>query len=295
MKTVLEWLGAIERSAHDLYDDAARYFSGDAAFASFLARLADDEAHHLELISQAIGELESSGTFPDSAVVIDAEIRRRTEEPFEECRASLRRPGTSRTEFLSNLVEVEFAAWNDVFLYALRACRPHSRTIQRLASAVQEHADRVESYLASSPMDVMLACRVRDLPSIWDRRVLVVDDEDALRDLYVELLSSTATVDTARDGQEGLDRVRRVHYDAIVSDCTMPEMDGLRFFTLAVEEIPDVAHRFVFCSADPSDGVVSACGEHGLDLLRKPFAYTAITRAVEAAIRRAGSASPPRG
>jgi len=59
-------------------------------------------------------------------------------------------------------------------------------------------------------------------------RVLLVEDNAINREVALELLLSVGLeVDSAADGQEGLDKVREVDYDLILMDVQMPRMDGL--------------------------------------------------------------------
>lgn len=58
-------------------------------------------------------------------------------------------------------------------------------------------------------------------------RILVVDDGDENRDLLEVVLSDVGlTIDTAVDGQDGLDKVRANEYELVLMDVQMPVMDG---------------------------------------------------------------------
>jgi len=58
------------------------------------------------------------------------------------------------------------------------------------------------------------------------KKVVVVDDDDDMRALMTLLLRNSYLVETARDGAEGLELVRRVHPDLVVLDLLMPRMHG---------------------------------------------------------------------
>jgi excisionase family DNA binding protein len=59
-------------------------------------------------------------------------------------------------------------------------------------------------------------------------RVLVVDDEDAIRDLLSRTLAlADYEVDSAPDGRTAIDRMRIIDYDLLITDLRMPEVDGL--------------------------------------------------------------------
>jgi excisionase family DNA binding protein len=59
-------------------------------------------------------------------------------------------------------------------------------------------------------------------------RILVVDDEPAIRDILARLLAlAEYEVDAAADGATALDRLRLVPYDLLITDLRMPGTDGL--------------------------------------------------------------------
>mgnify|MGYP003334577932 FL=1 len=59
-------------------------------------------------------------------------------------------------------------------------------------------------------------------------RILVVDDEEIVLKSCLRILDgSDFKVETATNGRDALRRVEEHHYDLIVLDIMMPEMDGL--------------------------------------------------------------------
>lgn len=60
------------------------------------------------------------------------------------------------------------------------------------------------------------------------QRILVVEDDKLLKDLYVELLREEGFIaESAVDGQEGLDKIQAGGYDLILLDIMLPKKDGL--------------------------------------------------------------------
>ena len=58
-------------------------------------------------------------------------------------------------------------------------------------------------------------------------KVLIVDDDEEIRELLQDmLLEEGYQVDTARDGQEALDRLQRENGWVILLDIMMPNVDG---------------------------------------------------------------------
>lgn len=76
------------------------------------------------------------------------------------------------------------------------------------------------------------------LSVISGARVLLAEDNDINQEVAVELLREAGLlVDTADNGQEVLEKVRRTTYDLVLMDVQMPVMDGLEA-TAAIRENP---------------------------------------------------------
>ncbi|PHQ30072.1 hypothetical protein CJ305_03670 [Leeuwenhoekiella nanhaiensis] len=78
-----------------------------------------------------------------------------------------------------------------------------------------------------------------------DSKILVVEDNDQLRDLIVENLSHYFDVHEAINGQAGFDLAQELFPDLILTDLIMPEMDGLEF-AKAVKDDINLNHIPVF-------------------------------------------------
>jgi excisionase family DNA binding protein len=60
-------------------------------------------------------------------------------------------------------------------------------------------------------------------------RVLVVDDEEPVRDLLLRTLAlADYDVDVVPDGRTAVDRMRIIDYDLLITDLRMPDVDGLK-------------------------------------------------------------------
>lgn len=60
------------------------------------------------------------------------------------------------------------------------------------------------------------------------KRILVVEDDLFLRELYTDILSAEGfKVDSAQDGEEALQKMKIGGYDLVLLDIIMPKMDGL--------------------------------------------------------------------
>lgn len=62
-----------------------------------------------------------------------------------------------------------------------------------------------------------------------DNRILIVEDDQFLRDFYQELISAEGyTVDVAADGEEGLTKLSQGGWSLTLLDIMLPKKDGLQ-------------------------------------------------------------------
>ncbi len=78
------------------------------------------------------------------------------------------------------------------------------------------------------------------------KKVLVVDDDQVIRDLIISFLSfSGYEVSGAENGREGLDMVMEQPPDLIISDIHMPQMNGFQLLKEVKEINPDLPVIFI--------------------------------------------------
>ncbi len=105
-------------------------------------------------------------------------------------------------------------------------------------------------------------------------RVVIVDDSAYVRKVMKEMLSRSPfleVVGTARDGDDALDAVARLHPDVVTCDLIMPGTDGVDFIRrqMAIRPVPIVV---VSIAAEASDRVLSALDAGAVDFVQKPTA-----------------------
>src|SRR5436189_5551842 len=102
-------------------------------------------------------------------------------------------------------------------------------------------------------------------------RILVVDDEQATREVFAELLQHWGyEVDQTADGHEALKLAAERHPDVIVSDLVMPKLDGLQLVRALREELPDTP-VVIITGRGTIDAAVEAIREGVFDFVEKPL------------------------
>lgn len=106
------------------------------------------------------------------------------------------------------------------------------------------------------------------------KRVLVVDDDNDLRELMRALLSERYDVALACDGAEGVELARRLRPDLVVMDLLMPKMHGFEACRVirGDAELKDAKILIVSSKSYRTD-MRTAVEEAGADgYILKPFA-----------------------
>jgi excisionase family DNA binding protein len=105
------------------------------------------------------------------------------------------------------------------------------RTVYRLIEARKIPATRVgrQWRIRRRDIEAWLATQEAGVKDTTERpRILVVDDEPAVRTLVAKTLTACDyTVETAEDGPTALERMQSTAYDLLITDLKMPGMDGL--------------------------------------------------------------------
>ena len=81
------------------------------------------------------------------------------------------------------------------------------------------------------------------------KRILVVDDEVAIVDLLVDVLTGQGyVVDSAPSAEAALESIRENIYDAALLDFNLPDMDGVMLHRQIRQMDAELASRTVFIS-----------------------------------------------
>lgn len=115
------------------------------------------------------------------------------------------------------------------------------------------------------------------------RRLLVLDDDQGVVDFLCESLGEHG-YDTAgmTSPLEALERIRREHFDLVISDIEMPELRGLELLQAILEDRPSQLVLLI-TAFGTIEVAVAAVKAGACDFVAKPFKIEALVLAIERA------------
>jgi len=112
----------------------------------------------------------------------------------------------------------------------------------------------------------------------------VVDDEVGMvESLEIFLKKEGYIVDTATSGKEALERLKERHYDLLILDVRMEDIDGIEVLRRARNLSQDVTAIMISAYASP-ESAVNAMMEGAYDYLPKPFKIAELRRVIKEAL-----------
>src|SRR6185312_410711 len=136
------------------------------------------------------------------------------------------------------------------------------------------------------------------MPPVIKHRVLVVDDDESIRELFTLLLRKEGyEVTAAENGFDGLLKLKLLVPDVIISDLNMPEMSGFEFLSVVRRRFPQIsviASSGAYSSKVVPSGVLAdafyAKGQDSAEMLLSSVAALIQTSATQAMSHRDTSA-----
>lgn len=114
--------------------------------------------------------------------------------------------------------------------------------------------------------------------------ILIVDDEEIIRDLLTEVLEDY-NISIACDGQEAIDKIKDNSYNLVITDLRMPNVSGEEVVKYARETSPKT--QVIVISGYSSLHTVSQSITHGAcAFLSKPFSIKELIETVESALEQ---------
>jgi DNA-binding NtrC family response regulator len=122
----------------------------------------------------------------------------------------------------------------------------------------------------------------------WENQmpdILVVDDDDVIRETLFELLSTDYSCQTAATAEEALAKLQTQRFNVVLTDISMPGLSGKELLAKVVELYPGTPVIIISGHSD-QDQAQSLIGQGAFDYLLKPFRLEVVEGSVRRAIDR---------
>ena len=114
-------------------------------------------------------------------------------------------------------------------------------------------------------------------------RILIVDDDETIRDTLYELLSADYICQTAETAEKALARLEADEYDIVLTDISMPGLSGLELLGHVRQKFPNTPVIIISGSGDQehAQGLIRL---GAFDFLLKPFSLEVVEKSVTRAV-----------
>lgn len=113
--------------------------------------------------------------------------------------------------------------------------------------------------------------------------ILVVDDDDVIRDTLCEALATDYSCQTANTAEDALAKLEAQGFDVVLTDISMPGLNGKELLKKVVELYPGTP--VIIISGHSDQGEAENLLSHGaFDYLLKPFRLEIVEESVKRAI-----------
>jgi DNA-binding NtrC family response regulator len=118
------------------------------------------------------------------------------------------------------------------------------------------------------------------------QRILIIDDEAAIRESLETLLNLEGyAVETAVNGEQGLERIEEKSYDLVLLDLALPGKSGLEILPLIRERHPSLP-VIMITAYGKVDNVVDAIRSGAQNFVQKPWDNEKLLADIRSAIGR---------
>ncbi len=124
------------------------------------------------------------------------------------------------------------------------------------------------------------------LDKMLDTELLIVEDEDAIRQQLVRRMKRTVRrVDSAEDGQRACEMFREYHYPLVLLDLRLPKVNGMEVFGTIKEHSPE-SEVVILSAHGRKQDLIAAIKLHAFDYMEKPPKMPELIDAIERAYHR---------
>ena len=113
--------------------------------------------------------------------------------------------------------------------------------------------------------------------------ILIVDDDDVIRDTLDELLSSDYECETVETAEKALDKLAAATFDVVLTDISMPGLSGRELLQRVLQDYPHTPVIIIsgFSDQEQAEELIKL---GAFDYLLKPFRLEVVEKSVKRAL-----------
>lgn len=185
-------------------------------------------------------------------------------QPFPIVISDIRMPGLNGIELLQAIKEIR--ANTQVIIMTSHSSV--DSTIDSIRSGAHSYLIKPFEDLDAISEGVKKAVEKLELLSL---RILVVDDEESVRNIVSEVLTDEGhKITQAASGEEAIKLFRKYPYSLVITDIRMPGMSGMELLE-SIKELSENTEVVIMTSHASLDTAVDALRTGAFDYLMKPF------------------------
>lgn len=116
-------------------------------------------------------------------------------------------------------------------------------------------------------------------------KILIIEDEDELRNVIGHSLKNEFVVEQAADYAAGMDKIVNYHYDCILLDIMLPGGNGIRLLE-ELKKAGNTSNVIIISAKDSIDDKISGLNLGADDYLVKPFHLAELNARIHSVLRR---------
>jgi len=117
-------------------------------------------------------------------------------------------------------------------------------------------------------------------------RILVIDDDENVRKiLSAVLVREGYSVDTAKNGEEAIEKSKRNFYNMALIDIRLPDMEGTKLLTTMKETVPKMV-KLIMTGYPTLDNAVESVNRSADGYLIKPINIDRLLETIKAHLRK---------
>jgi DNA-binding NtrC family response regulator len=115
------------------------------------------------------------------------------------------------------------------------------------------------------------------------KKILIVDDEEIIREFLSEVLQDEYNVSTVTDGDEAIELLNVTSFDLVITDLKMERVQGEEVVKFALDNNPD-SKVIVISGYSSLYSVSQSVNSGAFAFLSKPFSIKELMKTVTAAV-----------